>query len=144
MLPWLRRLTKPDARSPEERRAAFLALRRNQPAHDATTGGEDDEPAHSLEAICDGNQIESDKGAWEALLTALDEALSEAGAGEVDGVIDKGEGEASVICYGRDATEMLRTTEALLRAYKPCLRIELRYGEPDDEDAETRVISVNG
>ena len=143
MLWWLRRFKKPDTRTPEQQRADFLALPFNQPAQGAVSTTEEDEPGHSLEAICDGNQIESDKAAWEALLVALDEALSEAEAGELDGVMDKGDDEASVICYGPDANAMFSATEGLLRAYKPCLRIELRYGEPDDEDAVTRVVSVN-
>lgn len=94
----------------------------------------------ALEAICDGNQIDADKAAWEALLVALDDALSAADAGEVDGTMDKGDDEGSVICYGPDANAMFTATEALLRAHRPCLRIELR----DDDDEESRVIPVNG
>jgi hypothetical protein len=141
---WLRRFKQPDLRTPEERRADFLALPFNGPAQDDVGGLGDREPEHALEAICDGNQVEADKPAWEALLAALDEALSDADAGEVDGVMDKGDDEASVICYGPDAYAMFTATESLLRAYKPCLRVELRYGEPDDEDADVHVISVHG
>jgi hypothetical protein len=144
MLWWLRRFKKPDLRTPEERRADFLALPFNSPAHDEAAGLGDSESEHALEAICDGNQVEADKTAWEALLAALDEALSDADCGEVDGVRDEGDDEASVICYGPDANAMFTATESLLRAYKPCLRVELRYGEPDDEDADVRVISVHG
>jgi hypothetical protein len=141
---WLRRFGTPDTRTPEDRRAAFLALPFNQPAQDGKCTAMDDQTGDSLEAICDGDQVAADKPSWEALLEALDEALADADAGEVDGVMDKGDGEASVICHGPDATAMFAATEALLRAYEPCLRVELVHGQPDDDDAQARVIVVNG
>ena len=140
MLWWLRRFKRADTRTAEQRRADFLALASRRPVKDLGNGGDDVEGEHSLEAICDGQQIQQDKAGWEALLASLDEALSAADAGEVDGVMDKGDDQASVICYGPDATSMLAATEDLLRAYQPCLRVELRYGDSDDEDAETRVV----
>ena len=124
MLWWLRRFTRPDTRTDEQRRADFLALPFNRPGQEAEMPSED-APEHSLEAICDGAQIDEDKAGWEALLASLDEALSAADAGDVD------------------ASAMLAATEDLLRAYGPCLRVELRYGEPDDESAETRVIPLD-
>lgn len=100
----------------------------------APSGSPDEQPGgdeeHLVAVYLDGDEVASDRGAWERFLAALDDAVTAAGAGEVDDPLEEGrEGEVAVYAYGPDADALFAAVRPVLDGFRPSRRVELRRGD---------------